>query len=108
MKVEYAVDDKGKTVTDRTTGEPVKRSLDTMYLSNYTPVNIYPLTESQAEKLVDLMRSTTKLKVSEEDVLTLVVQHAAGFWAGTSTLEEAAQQVQAAVEQSLAAFAPEA
>ena len=41
-------------------------------------------------------------------MLTLVVQHAAGFWAGTSTLEEAAQQVQAAVEQSLAAFAPEA
>lgn len=97
MQVDYVLDEKGNPVTDRATGEKVKRSIDTMYLSNYTAVNIYPLTDSQAEKLVDLMRSTTKLKTTDEEVQHLVRENASGFWEGTVSLEESAQRVQDAV-----------
>ena len=105
MATEPLYDERGNVRTDRATGEPLIRSVDTMYLSNFAEVEIYPLTESKAERLVDLMRSTTKIRTDNEDICAIVSESVARFYTGEQTLEEAAAAAQEAVTAYLNSFA---
>ena len=102
MAVEYVLDNKGNPVRDTKTGEPVIRSIDTMYLSNYAQVNIYPLSEEKAAKVVDLVTSTTKLALDNEDICEVVKNSVRGFYDGSLSLEDAAAAAQTAVTEYLA------
>ena len=101
MAFDYVLDAKGNPVRDTKTGEPVIRSIDTMYLSNYTQVNIYPLSEEKAAKLVDLVTSTTKLALDNKDICEVVKNSVRGFYDGSLSLEEAAAAAQTAVTEYL-------
>ena len=102
MAVTYVLDEKGNVTYDRITKEPVIQSIDTMYLSNYTPVSIYPLTEEKAEKLVDLMSSSSRIHSDNSDICTVVEKAVFGFYTGDLTLHEAAEAAQREVEEYLA------
>ena len=102
MAFDYVLDTKGNPVKDRETGEPVIQSIDTMYLSNYVQVNIYPLSEEKAAKLVDLVTGTTKLALDNEDICEVVKNSVWGFYDGSLSLEDAAAAAQTAVTEYLA------
>ena len=101
MKVEYVLDGKGNPVLDTKTGEPVISSIDTMYLSNYVQIYIFPLSENKAAKVVDLVTSTTKLALENEDICEVVKNSVRGFYDGSLSLEEAAAAAQIAVTEYL-------
>lgn len=101
MAFDYVRDAKGNPVRDTKTGEPVIQSIDTMYLSNYTQVNIYPLSEEKAAKLVDLVTSTTKLDLDNRDICEVVKNSVRGFYNGSLSLEDAAAAAQASVTEYL-------
>ena len=102
MKVEYVLDGKGNPVLDTKTGEPVISSIDTMYLSNYVQIYIFPLSENKAAKVVDLVTSTTKLALENEDICEVVKNSVRGFYDGSLSLEDAAAAAQTAVTEYLA------
>ena len=96
MVTDYVLDAKGNITRDKA-GEPVIRSIDTVYLSNYAQVNIYPLTEEKAAKLVDLVSSTTRLDLDNADICEIVKNSVRGYYTGSLSLSEAAAAAQAAV-----------
>ncbi len=101
MEVEYVLDGKGNPVLDTKTGEPVISSIDTMYLSNYVQIYIFPLTENKAAKVTDLVTSTTKLALNNKDICEVVKNSVRGFYDGSLSLEEAAAAAQIAVTEYL-------
>ena len=96
MKTEPLLDQWGNPVLNRQTGEPAIKSVSTVYLSNYVEINIYPITESKAAKLVNLVTEGAKTCVPDETLIALVLQNVSGYYDGTQSLEEAAAQVQQA------------
>ena len=106
MKTEPLMDQWGNPVINRQTGEPAIKSVSTVYLSNYVEINLYPLTESKAEKLVSLVTEGAKTSVPDEALISLVLQNVSGYYTGTQSLEEAAARVQQAAEIFLAPPAP--
>ena len=100
MVYDYVLDAKGNITRDKA-GEPVIRSVDTVYLSNYAQVNIYPLTEEKAAGLVDLVSSTTKLEVDNADICEIVKNSVRGYYTGSLSLSEAAAAAQTAVTEYL-------
>ena len=96
MKTEPLLDQWGNPVLNRQTGEPAIKSVSTVYLSNYVEINIYPITESKAAKLVSLVTEGAKTSVPDEALISLVLQNVSGYYDGTQSLEEAAAQVQQA------------
>ncbi|MBQ3371778.1 MAG: hypothetical protein IJG40_01430 [Oscillospiraceae bacterium] len=102
MKTEPLLDQWGNPVVNRQTGEPAIKSVGTVYLSNYVEINLYPLTENEAEKLVSLVTEGAKSCIPDEALISLILQNVSGYYAGTQSLEEAAVQVQQAAEIYLA------
>ena len=96
MVYDYVLDAKGNITRDKA-GEPVIRSIDTVYLSNYAQVNIYPLTEEKAARLVDLVSSTTKLELDNADICEIVKNSVRGYYTGSLSLSDASAAAQAAV-----------
>ena len=96
MKTEPLLDQWGNPILNRQTGEPAIKSVSTVYLSNYVEINIYPITESKAAKLVNLVTEGAKTCVPDETLIALVLQNVSGYYDGTQSLEEAAAQVQQA------------
>ena len=110
MAFEYIYDKDGKISHDPKTGKALIISIDMLYLSDFSPVYLYPLTESKAEKLVDLMTSACLLERDNRDVCRLVAESAAPYFAGEINAYEAADAAQKAVSAYLSVFstAPEA
>ncbi|MBQ8075224.1 MAG: hypothetical protein IJ237_04480 [Oscillospiraceae bacterium] len=97
METEPLLDQWGNQVISRQTGEPMIKSLNTVYLSNYVPVEIYPLTESKAAMLVSLVTEGVKSTVPDEEIISLVLDISSDYYNGIQTLEEAAASVQHAI-----------
>lgn len=103
METEEILDGNGKPVYDRETGEPAIRSVGTMYLSNFVQVDLYPLTESEAGKLVDLITESSKTGDPDEEICSIVKENVKCYYNGEASLEEAAARAQQAVSEYLAA-----
>ena len=103
METEEILDGNGKPVYDRETGEPAVRSVGTMYLSNFVQVDLYPLTESEAGKLVDLITESSKTGDPDEEICSIVKENVKCYYNGEVSLEEAAARAQQAVSEYLAA-----
>ena len=103
METEEILDGNGKPVYDRETGDPVIRSVGTMYLSNFVQVDLYPLTESEAGKLVDLITESSKTGDPDEEICSIVKENVKCYYNGEASLEEAAARAQQAVSEYLAA-----
>ena len=102
-KTEEILDGNGKPVYDRETGDPAIRSVGTMYLSNFVQVDLYPLTESEAGKLVDLITESSKTGDPDEEICSIVKENVKCYYNGEASLEEAAARAQQAVSEYLAA-----
>ena len=61
----------GKQLYDED-GNPRIYAVGTMYMSDFTPVSYYPLTDVQAAKLKELIRTTTKINDPNEDVWRII------------------------------------
>ena len=103
METEEILDGNGKPVYDRETGEPAVRSVGTMYLSNFVQVELYPLTEPEAGKLVDLINESSKTGDPDEEICSIVKENVKCYYDGEASLEEAAARAQQAVSEYLAA-----
>ena len=103
METEEILDGNGKPVYDRETGEPAVRSVGTMYLSNFVQVELYPLTEPEAGKLVDLINESSKTGDPDEEICSIVKENVKCYYNGEASLEEAAARAQQAVSEYLAA-----
>ena len=103
MDTEEILDGNGKPVYDRETGDPAIRSVGTMYLSNFVQVDLYPLTESEAGKLVDLITESSKTGDPDEEICSIVKENVKCYYNGEASLEEAAARAQQAVSEYLAA-----
>ena len=97
MEFSYLIDKYGNTLKDRYTGEPRIAALGTIYLSDYTAVKYYPLTEEKAKELTELISGITKAACRDEQIITLVRNRAEGYYSGSLTIAEAAKEVQNAV-----------
>ena len=102
METEPLLDQWGNPVLNKQTGEPAIKSLNTVYLSNYVPVEIYPLAENKAAMLVSMVTEGAKSTVPDEGIISLVLDTVSAYYDGTQTLEEAALSVQQAVSAVLA------
>ena len=103
METEEILDGNGKPVYDRETGEPAVRSVGTMYLSNFVQVELYPLTEPEAGKLVDLINESSKTGDPDEEICSIVKENVKCYYDGEASLEEAAARAQQAVSEHLTA-----
>ena len=103
METEEILDGNGKPVYDRETGEPAVRSVGTMYLSNFVQVELYPLTEPEAGKLVDLITESSKTGDPDEEICSIVKENVKCYYNGEASLEEAAARAQQAVSEYLTA-----
>ena len=103
METEEILDGNGKPVYDRETGDMAIRSVGTMYLSNFVQVDLYPLTESEAGKLVDLITESSKTGDPDEEICSIVKENVKCYYNGEASLEEAAARAQQAVSEYLAA-----
>lgn len=96
MEFTYLHDKYGKQLYDKK-GEKRIASLGAMYLSDYTEIKYYPLTQQRADRLTRLIESVTKLYSDEDDIVWTAIMRAEGYYSGTLTVAEAAAEVQNAV-----------
>ena len=96
MEFEYILDRKGNPLIDSETGEKRIYALGTMYLSDYTPVKYYPLSEERAEKLEKLVTTTTRRAYLDEDIFRIIKNCAEPYFRGEISASAAAVELQAA------------
>ena len=96
-QVYYVLDENGEPVLGKKTGLPVEKSKGTMYLSDYTPIKYYAMTQSRADKLVNMINSTEKVISNDTDLLRIICAQVSNVFDGKITADEAAQNVQQVV-----------
>ena len=94
FRLEYLIDDDGEVMYDKKTGEPRKRALGTMYLSDYTLVYYYGLDEGKEAKFVSLVTSVNKVADYDEKVYQIVNGACRDFFDGKVSSMQAAENVQ--------------
>lgn len=94
MKVYYVVDAKGKPVISKKTGLPQERARDTVYLSNYTAVKYYAVTEERAEEIKNLISSAEKAACSDPAAVGIVLACAEEYFTGQATASATAGKIQ--------------
>lgn len=98
MKVYYVVDEYGEAVLDKKTGEPLEMAKGTMYLSDYTAIKYYAMTQDRAYKLVELINSTKNTNGnSGNDMIRLICSLVNEVFSGRISEEYAAQAVQTVI-----------
>ena len=107
MTEEYQTDENGNQILDEN-GDPIKIPKTTYYtaaassttLDSDDPgrVDIYALSQEQADQILDVISKTTRLSVYDEAIMDIVNDEAAPFFAGQATAEETASAVQSRVK----------
>ena len=101
QEVTYILDSKGNIKTD-SEGEPLIKSSLTMYLSDYTPVPVYPITEQEGARLTKLVSTADKITDYNADVYRIVSAAVKPYFNGSVTVYAAASAAQDAVSNWLA------
>lgn len=96
---EYLYDEDGYVMVDEDSGKKLIRPLGTMYLSDYTAISYYPLSEDKANKVVDLVTSSVKIYDLNEDCYEIIAENTKKYFDGEITSSQAAEQVQEAMTQ---------
>ena len=100
MEFSYLHDKYGKVLYDKK-GEKRIASLGALYLSDYTEIKYYPLTQPRADRLTGLIESIDRLCSDEEDIILTALMRSEGFYSGSLSAEDAAAEVQKAVYEIL-------
>ena len=92
MQQDYATDENGEQVLDAS-GNPIPVLLYTIGFFNET-VDVYAVTPEQYKDVCDLIVQTTSVFTFDESLMTIVNEEAAGYFAGSKTLDETAAMIQ--------------
>mgnify|MGYP002854018982 FL=1 len=97
MQVRYRTDADGNPILDEA-GEPIPEVRSFVYNAKGEEVPIYALSQQDADRLLELIETTTRSQVMIDGLNTLVEQQADAFFRGGLTAEQAAEAAQKAVE----------
>lgn len=78
-------------------GEKVKEPRGSYYLSNGDRIFYYELSREQADKLYELISTTTKFYDSDESIYDIVAEQAEAFFLGQKSVDEVARLIQSKV-----------
>lgn len=93
MTPEYQKDAEGNILLGES-GEKIQVSMGGMGTATGEVIEFYALTQEEADKLWDVITSTTKLYTSDEEIRNIVTEQAQAFFAGQKSAEEVAKLIQ--------------
>ena len=96
MKVEYEKDAEGNILLDEN-GEKRQVSRGGVGMADGSVRQFYALTQEQADKLLDVINGTTRVRNDNNSVITIVSEEAQAFFAGQKSAEEVARLTQSKV-----------
>ena len=97
MTPEYQTDADGNYVLDEN-GERIQISRGGIGMADGSVYYFYALTQEQADKLLDVINSTTRVMNSNDSLLALILEEAQPFYAGQKSAEEVARLTQSKVK----------
>ena len=96
MTQEYETDADGNQILDEN-GDPIPISTGGMSWGEEDMVELYAVTQEQYDAVMGLINSTTSYLDYDQNVLNIITEEAAGYFAGSKTLEEASKIIQSRV-----------
>ena len=96
MTQEYVTDENGNQVLDEN-GEPIPISNGGMSVGNEPMIELYAVTQEQYDAVMALIDSTTSFVDYDQNVLDIITDEAAGYFAGSKTVEEVSGLIQSRV-----------
>ena len=93
MKVNYKMDENGQFVLDAN-GDKIKMPRYTMSSGDGPVVDVYAMTQDQADKITSVISGATKSFDSDQSIIDIVTQEAEAFFAGQKTAQEVASLIQ--------------
>ena len=95
MTVEYEKDENGNYKLDPETGERVPIARGGAWIEGMDePIAYYAVTQEQADKLMEVINTATKLYSQNTAVLNIITEQTDAFFAGQKTAEEVGKLVQ--------------
>ena len=95
MTVEYEKDENGNYKLDPETGERIPVSRGGFWMEGMDePIAYYAVTQEQADKLMEVINTATKLYSQNTAVLNIITEQTDAFFAGQKTAEEVGKLVQ--------------
>ena len=88
----WRTDENGNYVLDEN-GNKIEESQGTWGWGNIT-VEMYALTQEEADAIVDVINATTRVYSYDEDIMDIITTEAAAFFAGQKSVDEVAKLVQ--------------
>ena len=88
----WRTDENGNYVLDEN-GNKIEESQGTWGWGNIT-VEMYALTQEEADSIVDVINATTRVYSYDEDIMDIITSEAAAFFAGQKSVDEVAKLVQ--------------
>lgn len=93
MTPEYQTNENGDYLLDEN-GDKIEVSQGAMSSSDGVMYEFYAVTQEQADRLMDVINSTTKRADYSMDIYDIVMEQAQAFYAGQKTAEEVAKLIQ--------------
>ena len=96
MQVSYRTDANGNPILDEA-GKPVPEARAYMDDGTGNSIEIYAMTRQDADRLLQLVETTTRRDFTQEELTNLVGEQAEAFFRGEQTAEQTARHAQEAV-----------
>ena len=96
MTQEYETDADGNQVLDEN-GNPIPISTGGMSYGDEPMIELYAVTQEQYDAVMAVIDSTTSFVDYDQNVLNIISDEAAGYLAGSKTVEEASKLIQSRV-----------
>ena len=93
MTAEYEKDESGNYLLDEN-GERIQISRGGVGFGDGTVYELYALSQEQADKLLEVINTTTKVAESNDSIASIVTEQAQAYFAGQKSPEEVARLVQ--------------
>jgi len=96
MTVKYVTDANGNYILDEE-GNKIEENMGIMVDASGVEHNVGALTQEQADELVKLIESTTKLADYSDSIINIVSEQAAAYFEGQKSAQDVAKLVQSKV-----------